>query len=108
MAKSKKTAIKTPAKFRVRVVYGFIKKLKIVVLGEIIGGQIEEGMSVYARLPHGTIIGTWEIIEILKMDFINNSVENKNFIGLMLKCKTLEDFELLQSLRVYDEIIEIA
>ncbi len=51
-----------------------------------------------------TRIGGWLITEILKMDFINGS-EDKNFIGLLVKCKDTEDFKLLQSLRVYEETI---
>ncbi len=94
------------ASFRVSVVYGFKIKLKIVVLGEVLNGRIDEGMKIKARLPHGTDVGEWEIIEILNMDFING-LENKNFIGLIVKCNNEADFKLLQSLRVYDEVIVV-
>lgn len=103
-SKHKKTS--SASQFRARVVYGFLKKKKVVILGEIISGDIKEGMHLHARLPHGTKVGNWEIIEILNMDFING-VENEDFIGLMLRCVSTIDFELLQSLRVYDEIVEI-
>jgi hypothetical protein len=108
MSKSNKnnSEINNKAEFRVSVVYGFKVKLKIVVLGEVLKGSIEEGMMLQARLSQGTAVGMWEIIEILKMDFING-LENKNFIGLILKCKDEKDFKLLQSLRVYDETVVV-
>jgi hypothetical protein len=107
MAKSKEQKNEVnKAEFRVSVVYGFKVKLKIVVLGEVLNGNIEEGMMLQAQLAHGTAVGKWEIIEILKMDFING-LENKNFIGLMVRCKDENDFKLLQSLRVYDEVVVV-
>jgi len=92
------------ASFRVSVVYGFQDKLKIVILGEILQGDITEGMNLQARLSDGTSVGMWEVTEVLVMDFINGQ-ENNKFISLIVKCKDVSDFKLLQSLRVYDEII---
>ncbi len=106
MSKTKKNQSNKAAQFKVRVVYGFLKKLKIVVLGEVLEGEIKEAMSLRAKFPHGSAVGSWPIIEVLDMDFINN-MENKDFIGLILKCKDEADFKLLQSLRVYDEIVEV-
>ncbi len=99
---SKETSSRS--EFRVSVVYGFKAKMKVVILGEVLNGKIEEGMELQACLPHGTAVGKWLIIEILNMDFING-LENKNFIGLIVKCKDENDFKLLQSLRVYDEVV---
>lgn len=90
--------------YRVRVVYGFEKKLKIVLLGELESGKVEDGMRVQVALSGGSVVGDWEIIEVLHTTFINQ-FENPNFKGLMIKCKTLEEFELLKSLRVYDETV---
>ena len=83
-----------------------MKKLKIVVLGEVLEGTVDESMSVKARLSHGSDLGSWEILEVLHMDFINN-LEHENFIGLIIKCKDEADFKLLQALRVYDEVVEL-
>lgn len=94
------------ANFSVSVVYGFKNKLQIVLLGEIIDGKVEANMSIYVRLSEGTALGRWEINEILAMDFINGS-ENNNFIGLSVQCKDVQEFKLLQSLRVYDEILVV-
>lgn len=107
MSKSKKNIPEQNALFKIRVVYGFLNKLKIVALGEVLEGRIEENMKLKARLSHGSSLGSWDIVEVLDMDFINN-MENKNFIGLILKCKDENDFKLLQSLRVYDEVVEVA
>lgn len=101
MAKKKAAAHSV---YRVRVVYGFEKKLKIVLLGELESGKVKDGMSVQVALAGGSVVGDWEIIEVLHTSFINQ-FENPNFKGLMIKCKNLEEFELLQSLRVYDETI---
>lgn len=99
--------MKKAAEFKVRFVYGFLKKLKIVLLGKVLKkGRISEGMQVQIVLNNGTHVGDWEIIEVLKMDFINE-LEDKDFIGLMLKCKSQEEFELLRVLRVYDEIVQV-
>ena len=104
MAKKKQ---QTEIKFAVKVSYGFLPKLKIVLLGEVLTkGNVEDGMLVQIRMPSGEPFGTWEIWEVLHMDFINQH-ENPNFKGLMLKCKSEEEFKLLQSLRVYDETITI-
>lgn len=97
---------KKAARFKVRVVYGFLNKLEIVLLGDIQEGKIQDGQSIYAELPHNTRIGGWKIKEILNMDFINGS-EDKNFVGLLVNCKDKEDFKLLQSLRVYEETIVV-
>lgn len=91
-------------KFRVRVVYGFEEKLKVVLLGALESGELHEDSAVQVTLESGSIIGTWDILEVLHTSFINQ-YEDPNFKGLMLKCKNLAEFELLKSLRVYDEII---
>jgi|GEM_PF-6229828 len=101
---SKKQAKPAENRFRVRVVYGFLKKLRIVILGDIEEGQVKAGMQLVTEL--GKELGSWEIEEVLKMDFINNH-ENQKFIGLQLICKSEQDFNLLKSLRVYDEIVHI-
>lgn len=101
MAKAKKNI-----DYKVRVVYGFEKKLKIVLLGEVVSGTIDDGMFIQVSFKNGAIVGTWEILEVLHTSFIND-VESPNFKGLIVKCKTLIDFELLRSLRVYDETISI-
>ena len=103
MSKNKK---QKEIKFSVKVSYGFLPKLKIVLLGEILSGEVEDGMLVQVALDSGIVVGTWEIWEVLHMDFINQ-YDSNNFKGLMLKCKNKEDFKLLQSLRVYDEVITI-
>ena len=97
-----------PIKYKTRVVYGFRKKLKIVLLGELISDavKVDDGMIIQVTLKSGVVVGTWEILEVLHTDFIN-ATENPNFKGLMVKCKNIADFELLQSLRVYDEVITI-
>jgi len=92
--------------FNVRVVYGFLHKLEIVLLGEVLDGEIEDDMVVQVRFEGGTVAGTWEIMEVLHMDFLNQK-ETSNFKGVMLRCKNEEDFKLLQSLRVYNETIYI-
>lgn len=92
--------------FRVRVVYGFKEKLKVVLLGSLESGKLQEGLAVQVTLESGSVIGTWDILEVLHTSFINQH-ENPNFKGLMLKCKNLADFELLKSLRVYEEIIHL-
>jgi hypothetical protein len=40
------------------------------------------------------------------MDFINDA-DNHKFLGLVLRCKNEQDFNLLKSLRVYDETLLI-
>ncbi|MCH2045627.1 MAG: hypothetical protein MK212_16040 [Saprospiraceae bacterium] len=101
----KKTKTKV-AKFKVRVVYGFLHKLKIVLLGDIMQGKLAEGMLVRLLLNDTTVVGSWPIIEVLNMDFINDE-ENENFVGLMLRCKDEDDYNLLKSLRVYDEVVSV-
>ncbi len=101
---TKKTTIQ--GTFRVQVVYGFKEKLKIVLLGALESGKLHENLAVQARLDSGAAMGTWDILEVLHTSFINQH-EDPNFKGLMLKCKSLDDFELLKSLRVYDEIIHL-
>ncbi|MCP4440648.1 MAG: hypothetical protein GY810_17010 [Aureispira sp.] len=99
--------MKKAAQFKVRVVYGFLKKLEIVLLGQVLKkGRISEGMQVQIVLNNGTPVGDWAITEVLKMDFVNE-LEDRDFIGLMLKCKSRKEFELLRALRVYDEIVEV-
>ncbi|MGH1338372.1 MAG: hypothetical protein ACRBFS_19810 [Aureispira sp.] len=101
---TKKTTVQ--GTYRVRVVYGFKEKLKVVLLGSLESGKLQEGLAVQLTLESGSIIGTWEILEVLHTSFINQH-EDPNFKGLMLKCKNLADFELLKSLRVYEEIIHL-
>jgi len=95
------------AEFQVHVVYGFIAELKIVLLGETNGQLIHEDMHIRVQIGDGVDMGMWKISNIMRMDFING-VHDNNFIGLEVECKNEEDFKLLQSLRVYDEIIHIA
>ncbi len=102
MAKKKKDT----AEFHVRVVYGFLNKLKIVLLGEVLSGTIKDGMIVRISFKNGTVVGEWEILEVLHMDFINQQ-DNTNFKGLILRCKNKDDFKLLQELRVYEETITV-
>jgi hypothetical protein len=97
---------KTVTQYRVSVVYGFKNKLEIVLLGEIISGEISKGMKINVMLTHGTPVGNWTVKEILEMDFINGH-ENKNYIGIVVNCNNESDFKLLQSLRVYEETIEL-
>ncbi|BDS13453.1 hypothetical protein [Aureispira anguillae] len=105
MAK-KKTS--NPSKYIIRVVYGFKEKLKVVLLGELIAGSgnVDDGMFIEVALESGSSVGKWKILEVLHTSFINQH-ENPNFKGLIVKCKNLADFELLKSLRVYDEVINI-
>jgi hypothetical protein len=103
MAKKNKKILNT---YKIRVVYGFKEKLKIVLLGELESGEVEDGMSIKIALDSGLEIGKWEILEVLHTSFINQH-ENPNFKGLIVKCKNLADFELLKTLRVYDEVVEI-
>jgi hypothetical protein len=93
-------------RFNVKVAYGFLPKLKIVLLGEVLDGEVKDGMWVQVLLDSGSVIGSWQIIEVLHMDFINQN-DVPNYKGLMLKCKNEEDFKLLQSLRVYDEVVHV-
>ena len=94
----------TASVYSVRVVYGFEKKLKIVLLGELLSGKVDDGMWVRVALDGGSVVGDWKIVEVLHTSFINQH-ENPNFKGLMIKCKSLEEFELLKTLRVYDETV---
>ena len=95
-----------PLKFFAKVVYGFRSKLEIVILGDLISGNVQSGMVVEVILRRGTKIGNWEIKEVLNTDFINQ-YESNNFLGLVLNCADESDFELLKSLRIYDECILI-
>lgn len=96
----------TTNKYKIRVVYGFKEKLKVVLLGELIAGKVDDGMLIEVALESGSSVGKWQILEVLHTSFINQH-ENPNFKGLIVKCKNLADFELLKSLRVYDEVINI-
>jgi len=96
-----------PIKYLSRVVYGFKDKLNVVLLGELKAGvDVKDGMFLQVALRNGVIVGTWEILEVLHTDFINQ-YENPNFKGLLVKCKNIADFDLLKSLRVYDEVVTI-
>lgn len=100
------TKVKKKIEYAVKVVYGFKEKLKIVLLGEAFLEDIDDGMFIQVSFKNGAVVGLWEIVEVLHTDFINQH-EKPNFKGLIVKCKTLEEFELLRSLRVYDETISI-
>lgn len=80
--------------------------MEIVILGDLISGNVQSGMVVEVILRRGTKIGHWEIKEVLNTDFINQ-YESDNFLGLVLNCADESDFELLKSLRIYDECILI-
>ncbi len=97
-------AAATPSKFKARVVYGFLEQLQVVLLGNPIEGEILKGMSAHVQIGSASRVGNWKIVEIQRMDFINDA-DNHNFMGLVLKCKDVEEFNLLKSLRVYDEIL---
>lgn len=101
-----KKAKKVSNRFSVKVAYGFLPKLKIVLLGEVLEGKVHDGMWVEVKLESGSLVGAWQIIEVLHMDFINQN-DVPNYKGLMLKCKNEEDFKLLQALRVYDEVVTV-
>ena len=103
-AKKKNTPL---AEFQVHVVYGFIDKLKIVLLGETNGRLINENMHIRVQISDGVAMGTWKISNIMRMDFING-VDDNNFIGIEVECTDEDHFKLLQSLRVYEETIHIA
>ena len=92
--------------FFIRVVYGFKKNLEIVILGELQSGTVKEGMHIQVKLESGNIVGSWKIIEVLHTSFINQ-YESPNFMGLVVKCNSISDFELLKSLRIYDEVVTI-
>ena len=102
----KSTAANTISQFKVRMVYGFKTSHQVVVLGHIITGTAKEGMSAEVSLNQGVPIGEWKIKEILDIDFINDQ-ENTDFIGLVLQCETVESYNLLQSLRVYGEVLSL-
>jgi len=102
----KANASASVAKFQARVVYGFENKLEVVLLGNPIEGKIEKGMSAHVQIGQSAQVGNWEIVEIQKMDFINES-EHHNFLGLVIRCADVSAYKLLQSLRVYDEILLI-
>ncbi len=92
------------AKFQARVVYGFENKLEVVLLGNPLEGKIVKGMSAHVQIGQTSQVGNWEIVEIQKMDFINDS-DDHNFLGLVIRCADAAAYKLLQSLRVYDEIL---
>lgn len=104
MTKKKEAKVK----FKVRVFYGILEKLEIILLGEILSKKSIDATNASAEisLDSGSVVGEWEIKEILHMSFINQ-YSNPNLKGLVLKCKSKEDFKLLESLRVYDETVKI-
>lgn len=95
-----------PVKFYAKVVYGFKSKLEVVLLGELKKGKIDAGMYLEVVLRGGTSIGKWEIKEVLKTDFINQ-YESESVIGIVVKCIDINNFELIKTLRVYDEYVFI-
>ena len=103
---SKKSTVAVVSKFKTTVVYGFENKLEVILLGNPIEGNIEKGMRARVQIGQNSQVGDWEIVEIQKMDFINAS-ENHNFLGLVIRCVDIAAYKLLQSLRVYDEILFI-
>jgi hypothetical protein len=95
-------------RFKVRIVYGFLEDLEVVILGKLLNkNKLKAGMEVHLILDNGTPEGNWAIKKVLQMDFINDTTE-KDFIGLVVTCKNKESFELLKALRVYDEVLEIS
>ena len=66
---TKKTTVR--GTFRVRVVYGFKEKLKVVLLGALESGKIHEDLAVQVTLESGSVIGTWDVLEVLHTSFIN-------------------------------------
>lgn len=102
----KKASATTPAvsKFKARVVYGFLQRLEVILLGNPLEGYIETGMRGHIQIGDHSTVGDWEVVEIQRMDFINDA-DDHNFMGLVLKCKDINEFNLLKSLRVYDEVL---
>jgi hypothetical protein len=102
----KKNTQKAPvgATFKVRVVYGFLQKLEIVLLGELLEGQVELGQTLQLQVGEQLLGHQWQVREILHMDFIN-AIESSDFMGLVVACHSEESFKLLQALRVYDETL---
>jgi hypothetical protein len=98
------TAASVATTFKSRIVYGFLERLEVILLGNPIEGKIEKGMHAHVKIGALAKEGNWEIVEIQRMDFINDA-DNHNFMGLVLRCLNEDDFNLLKSLRVYDEII---
>lgn len=92
--------------FKARVVYGLLPKLEVILLGNPADGDINTGMTASLQVGTQSEIGHWEIVEIQRMDFINDA-DNHKFLGLVLRCKDEQDFNLLKSLRVYDETLLI-
>ena len=91
-----------PTRFKVRVVYGFLARLEMVLLGELLQGPLAIGQELRVRLGEQTVEGGWTVREILQMDFIN-ARQQGDFSGLVVDCQDETSFKLLQQLRVYDE-----
>ena len=104
---SKAAAPHAKARFKVKVVYGFLSQLRIVLLGERLEGELQVGQAMQLKLSEQTDLGDWTVVEILNMDFINH-LENPNFLGLVVECKDEAAFKLLQALRVYEEEVFLA
>ena len=100
--KKKKNTNPQALRFKVRVVYGFLAKLEIVLLGEQLQGELAPGQALGVRLGEQTMEGGWTLREVLKMDFIN-ARDQGDFSGLVIDCADEAAFKLLQALRVYDE-----
>jgi hypothetical protein len=71
-------------------------------LGKVEHGTIKEGMFLSSPLVNGL----WKIIEVGEIDFVNAS-ETGDFIILVVDCETEANYNLLKSLRVYEEIVHI-
>lgn len=96
----------TPAHFKVTTVYGFKSSREVVVLGHLLRGDASSGTMARLLLNKTALLGEWPIKEVLDIDFINEQ-DKTDFIGLVLTCENMDSYNLLQSLRVYGEVLEI-
>ena len=94
------------AEFKAQVVYGFLERLEVIILGATLKGNIEKGMRAHLRIGQTGREGNWEIVEIQHMDFIND-IDGNDFQGLVVRCENVADFNLIKSLRLYHETILI-
>lgn len=94
------------AEFKAQIVYGFLERLEVIILGSTVRGNIQTGMRAHLRIGDTQKEGNWEIVEIQHMDFIND-IDSKDFKGIVLRCENTADFNLVKSLRLYHETILI-
>lgn len=107
MKKQNSTNIQpTTVEFKAQVVYGFLERLEVIILGSTTKGNIEKGMRAHLRIGETQREGNWEVVEIQHMDFIND-IDNSEFKGIVLRCENTADFNLVKSLRLYNETILI-